>query len=209
MIEEKCAMCHFTDDDLNYPIEKLFENISQKIKDIFSSIPNCEITKIMVSRNVYNALANNEICVPIIDDHRHTIKINRNGSEVPVEIYAPNMYCYELAFIYYINRNKSSIFDHYYYYNIPHSIEKIIYRDPATIVLWSDGTKTVVKCQEGDTYDKEKGFLLCFVKKVLGNSSRNLNYILKGSQKVIECEIPDKKKGKKDGKKSERKPKNA
>lgn len=46
---------------------------------------------------------------------------------------------------------------------------KVIFNDPATIVLWNDGTKTVVKCQEGDTYDKEKGLALCIAKKALGN----------------------------------------
>ena len=48
-------------------------------------------------------------------------------------------------------------------------IKKVIFNDPATIVLWNDGTKTVVKCQEGDTYDKEKGLALCIAKKALGN----------------------------------------
>lgn len=48
-------------------------------------------------------------------------------------------------------------------------IKKVIFNEPATIVLWNDGTKTVVKCQEGDTYDKEKGLALCIAKKALGN----------------------------------------
>jgi len=48
-------------------------------------------------------------------------------------------------------------------------IKKVIFNDPATIVFWNDGTKTVVKCQEGDTYDKEKGLALCIAKKALGN----------------------------------------
>ena len=48
-------------------------------------------------------------------------------------------------------------------------IKKVIFNNPATIVLWNDGTKTVVKCQEGDTYDKEKGLALCIAKKALGN----------------------------------------
>jgi hypothetical protein len=48
-------------------------------------------------------------------------------------------------------------------------IKKVIFNDPATIVLWKDGTKTVVKCQKGDTYDKEKGFYMCVAKKALGN----------------------------------------
>ena len=51
-------------------------------------------------------------------------------------------------------------------------VEKVIYNDPATIVIWNDGTKTVVKCHEGDRYDPEKGFLLCCAKKLFGNTGR-------------------------------------
>lgn len=53
----------------------------------------------------------------------------------------------------------------------PSGIKKVIFNDPATIVLWDDGTKTVVKCQDGDEYSKEKGLALCFAKKHLGNKS--------------------------------------
>ena len=45
----------------------------------------------------------------------------------------------------------------------------MIFNPPATIVIWDDGTKTVVKCQEGETFDEEKGVALCFAKKALGN----------------------------------------
>ena len=55
----------------------------------------------------------------------------------------------------------------------------IIFNEPATIVKWKDGTKTVVKCQKGDTYDREKGLALCVLKKMLGNSSKALNDILR------------------------------
>lgn len=47
---------------------------------------------------------------------------------------------------------------------------KVIFHDPATIVYWADDTKTVVKCQEGDTYRKETGLALCVMKKVYGNT---------------------------------------
>lgn len=50
-------------------------------------------------------------------------------------------------------------------------IVKVIFNEPATIVLWSDNTKTVVKCQEGDTYSKELGLALCIAKMYLGNQS--------------------------------------
>ena len=43
------------------------------------------------------------------------------------------------------------------------------FNEPYTIVLWDDGTKTMVKCQEGDEYSKEVGLALCVAKKSLGN----------------------------------------
>lgn len=55
---------------------------------------------------------------------------------------------------------------------------KVIFNDPATIVFWDDGTKTVVKCQPGDTYNPEMGLALCFSKKALGNKS-NFNNVFK------------------------------
>ena len=57
-------------------------------------------------------------------------------------------------------------------------IEKVIFNNPATIVVWSDGTKTVVKCQPGDTYSKETGLALCIAKKFLGNKG-NFNEVFK------------------------------
>ena len=54
-------------------------------------------------------------------------------------------------------------------------IEKVIYNDPATIVFWKNGDKTVVKCQPGDTYDPEKGLALCIMKRALGNKGNYNN----------------------------------
>ena len=48
-------------------------------------------------------------------------------------------------------------------------IEQVIFHDPATIVYWTDGTRTVVKCQDGDIYDPEKGLAMAISKKALGN----------------------------------------
>lgn len=47
--------------------------------------------------------------------------------------------------------------------------KKIIFNGPATIVMWTDGTKTVVKQSNLDNYDYEKGFAMCVVKKVFGD----------------------------------------
>ena len=57
-------------------------------------------------------------------------------------------------------------------------IVDVIFNDPATIVKWSDQTKTVVKCQEGDTYDPEKGLVMAIAKKYYGNKG-SFNEVLK------------------------------
>lgn len=56
--------------------------------------------------------------------------------------------------------------------------KQIVFNPPATIVLWNDGTKTVVKCDEEDVYDPKYGMMLCFMKRALGNTSRGLNDVL-------------------------------
>lgn len=51
------------------------------------------------------------------------------------------------------------------------TIKKIMYKPPATIVFWNDGTKTVSVCGEGDIYNKELGFALCVLKKKYDNKT--------------------------------------
>nr|DAP15094.1 MAG TPA: hypothetical protein [Bacteriophage sp.] len=48
-------------------------------------------------------------------------------------------------------------------------IKKVIFNEPATIVFWSDGTKTVVKCGKDDIWDPEKGLAMAVTKKFFGN----------------------------------------
>lgn len=48
-------------------------------------------------------------------------------------------------------------------------IKKVIFNEPATIVIWDDGTKTVVKCSEGDTYSEWSGLAFCICKKLMGD----------------------------------------
>ena len=48
-------------------------------------------------------------------------------------------------------------------------IKKVIFNEPATIVFWADGTKTVVKCDEDDIWDPEKGLAMAVTKKFFGN----------------------------------------
>lgn len=49
------------------------------------------------------------------------------------------------------------------------SIKDVIFNNPATIVFWGDGTKTVVKA-ENEEFDPEKGLAMAIAKKALGNN---------------------------------------
>lgn len=56
------------------------------------------------------------------------------------------------------------------------NIKNVYFNKPVTVVLWDDGTKTIVRCQDGDTYSRETGLALCVAKKAMGNKS-NFNDI--------------------------------
>ena len=58
------------------------------------------------------------------------------------------------------------------------AIKKVIFNNPATIVIWNDGTKTTVKCSERDEYSEEVGLAMCISKKDLGNKG-NFNEVFK------------------------------
>lgn len=49
-----------------------------------------------------------------------------------------------------------------------HKIKNVIFNDPATIVFWNDGTKTVVKCGKDDAFDPEKGLAMAISKYFFG-----------------------------------------
>lgn len=63
--------------------------------------------------------------------------------------------------------------------NVGLIIDKVIFNDPATIVYWKDGTKTVVKCDENEEFDPEKGLAMAISKKALGNNGNYYNTIKK------------------------------
>lgn len=62
-------------------------------------------------------------------------------------------------------------------------MKEVIYHKPATIVFWSDGTKTVCKCHD-DTYSEETGLAMCICKKMLGN---------KEFKRIFEAWLPEQK----------------
>ena len=69
-------------------------------------------------------------------------------------------------------------------------IKKVIFNPPATIVLWEDGTKTVVKAQNDDEFDSEKGLAMAISKKALGNKGNYCNEIKKWTE-PYEAEVSE------------------
>lgn len=67
-----------------------------------------------------------------------------------------------------VGRGKNDIDDDYVP-PITKLIDRVIFDNPATIVFWADGDKTVVKCSENDTFSKEVGLAQAILKKVFGN----------------------------------------
>ena len=64
----------------------------------------------------------------------------------------------------------NSITSFYNPIKVTFAIEKVIFNDPATIVIWEDGSKTVVKAQNGEPFDKEKGLAMALLKFICGNN---------------------------------------
>ena len=53
--------------------------------------------------------------------------------------------------------------------DIRSNIKDVIFSYPATIILWKDGTKTIVKAGKDEKYDPEKGFAMAVCNKMFGN----------------------------------------
>ena len=50
-------------------------------------------------------------------------------------------------------------------------IDHVLFNNPWTIIFWKSGRVTRVKCQAGDTYDKEKGFAIALLKGIFDNTN--------------------------------------
>ncbi len=57
--------------------------------------------------------------------------------------------------------------------DLDEEIDNVVFNNPATIVFWKDGTKTVTKCQNGDEFNKETGLAMCIVRKLCNNKNYN------------------------------------
>lgn len=59
------------------------------------------------------------------------------------------------------------------------NIKQIIHNPPATIIIWKNGNKSVVKCMDTDTYNPEQGIAMCLLKEMLSEDAyRELKKIM-------------------------------
>lgn len=63
-------------------------------------------------------------------------------------------------------------------------IRELIYSGNATVVIWGDGSKTIVKKKKGERYSKEIGLAMAIAKKYYGSRSQFLKAVENG--KVFE-----------------------
>ena len=62
--------------------------------------------------------------------------------------------------------------------------KQIIFNNPATIVIWEDGSKTVVKTMHGDKFNEEIGVAMAYMKKLLGSSTQFKKLVKKYTKSV-------------------------
>lgn len=73
------------------------------------------------------------------------------------------------------------------YLQCPTDIKNVIFNGNATIVIWHDGSKTVVKCAEGDTYSKFSGLAIAICKHMYGpNFKKVFNHFI--PKEETECQ---------------------
>ena len=64
-------------------------------------------------------------------------------------------------------------------------IKRVIFNDPATIVFWENGDKTVAKCRN-EKFDPEKGLAIAIAKKVIGYAEIK-KWIMKYEKEIEEA----------------------
>lgn len=72
------------------------------------------------------------------------------------------------------------------YIGVMPKIKNVKFHDPATIVFWGDGTKTVVKCGNDDIFDPEKGLAMAIAKRAFSNRGNYYNEIRKWTEEDLE-----------------------
>ena len=108
---------------------------------------------------VKRRVATMDVINPLLDSIKEDIKKEKENKTMPPK----NNINYGSFFIENPFRTKKA------------EIKDVIFNGPATIVFWSDGDKTIVRCENED-FDKEKGLAMAIAKKFLGTNKSKSNY---------------------------------
>ena len=163
---------------------RIFKEMIDILQHKFGNINKDDCYWLINSRSFYKI---REICVMMGFDFERDIERNKNGVSINgidvsfTDDLIDEPLLFEIRLVY-----EKPILHHIYadnylkgiLYNIP-EVKKVIFNDPATIVYWKDCTKTVVKCQNGDYFDPEKGFAMAFLKKCWGNKGNFNDKLIK------------------------------
>jgi len=57
-------------------------------------------------------------------------------------------------------------------YNLIPNLSKVIFNDPVTVIIWEDGSKTLVRCSDDEAYDEHAGLAMCIAKKFFGSKNQ-------------------------------------
>ena len=187
-MEDNYTMVKFVRrDEIDASGMRIFKEMFNILQHKFGNINKDDCHWVINQENFYKIC---EICKINGFDLERDIELNKsnritiNGINVSFRYDSDSIYdplLFEIKLVY-----KKPILHHIYannYLNFPldniPEVKKVIFNDPATIVYWKDGTKTIVKCQEGDNFDPEKGFAMAFLKKCWGNKGNFNDKLIK------------------------------
>lgn len=110
-----------------------------------------------------------------VNGHEYNIRVTeveeRYGEPVEIKAYVPEPWA--------LRRLRKPQNPMIYY---TPQIKDVKFEDPAVIVFWADGTKTVVRAQD-EAYDPEKGLAMAISRKALGNKRDYYHVFLKWLKK--------------------------
>lgn len=158
------------------PYNYIYDSKKQKVTKKIQEIKNiCALEGIAyfieetdVSEEVYLKFNKNGLCFKRIYSYDEFVNVDETGLMLTV--------CSKFmkAPIYRYRFNPKALCDQRVV-SIP-EIENVIFNGPATIVLWANGDKTVVKCGPDDVFDKEKGLAMAISKYIMGTNKTKSNF---------------------------------
>lgn len=128
-----------------------------------------------VVEHVFNADDDDDIEIDVDVDADVEIEIDDDEDDLPFDEGCPDKSCKCDNCKYFDECFADEIYPDPAYvppmWGIP-DIDRVVFNDPATIVFWEDGTKTVVKCAKDQTFERYAGFIAACAKKMFGSTSR-------------------------------------